>query len=217
MTSTNPPFIPIGTTSVGKRYYPLANNSGSTLSFANAVFDLQATVSATPACPLVFPVNVRFKTKTDSCKFCERMIYLRMPHVTTYVLPDWTVLIKDGLLKGETDPLNITLNEYRDSLSPAPVGKQIEKWYADVKSGYGITSALLNHPDEVSAMMAIARRMTEQKGRLTENDVKRIGEGMQLVNNEIIPAPPGLIEEIMRRLNRSVGLEWRAVINNLKN
>jgi hypothetical protein len=213
---SNPPFTLVSASPVGYRYYPLANNSGSTVSFGDAIFNFTATVSATPSCQLVFPVNIRFKKKPDNCNICERTIYLRMNHVTTYILPNWHILVQDGLLKSEKDPLNVALNKDREALAQSDIGKQIEKWYTDVKSDSGIVKALENYPTEVFAMFAIGRRLIEKEGILTSADIDQIAKGMQLVDKEITPAPQGLIAEIVKRLNSSVGMKWPELMANLK-
>lgn len=81
-TSTSPPFILNGILPMGNRYYPLKNTSGSPVSFGDVAINLKAGVTASPVCPLVFPVNIRFKHQND-CIICERMIYLVMDHITT--------------------------------------------------------------------------------------------------------------------------------------
>jgi hypothetical protein len=129
---------------------------------------------------------------------------------------DWYMFVEPGLLKSSQDTVNTTLNKERESLQQTAIGKEIEQWYSDIKANNGIPKALLNYPREVSGMFAISRKMIEAGGSLSADDLSQIANGMKLVDKEISPAPPGLIDEILKRLNASIGMNWSELMQNLK-
>jgi hypothetical protein len=191
----------------GQRWYEVTNSG--TITFGNLSFLVNILPPySNVICPLTFPVNLVFKDTVQKCTVCERTVYLTPS--------DWSLLIQEKLLTGNDDPVNSALNEERRMLNTTSLGSEIEAWYADFKSKGGIQKMLVGHFNDAVSLMQLARKLIQEKGTLEADDLVLLEKTMRMVDREIAPAPPGLVDRSLRLLKASSGKTWSVLMEDLR-
>jgi hypothetical protein len=123
----------------------------------------------------------------------------------------WEMLITDGVLESENDPVNVELENARQKFASTPFGKSIEKWYAELKAKDAIPTMLTKHFADVRTMLSISRKLIQKRGTMEKKDIVAIEGVLKMMDKEIAPAPIGLIDEAIKRLDSAVGQDWSAI------
>ena len=126
----------------------------------------------------------------------------------------WKKLFKKGILTGEDDPVNMALNKERKRMANTELGIAVEQWYAELNNKDWLSIMLKLHPDEVKSVLSVGRKLIQEGGELDRTDLTIIEKTMRILDEEIVRAPEGLIDESLKRLRSSIGMKWDQIMEN---
>jgi len=140
-----------------------------------------------------------------------------LPCVITFKvvkLHRWKKLIEKGILTGENDPVNIALNKERKRMADTELGSAVEQWYDELNNKDWLSIMLKLYPDEVKSVLSVGRKLIQEGGKLDSTDLTIIEKTMRILDEEIVPAPEGLIDKSLKRLRASIGMNWDQIMEN---
>lgn len=169
--------------------------------------------STIPCCDDTIRICLKYSFMDVDCVTCDTIICFEI--VNRQVPSPWSKLKEQGILHGDDDPVNRAINSGRQKMGKTAYGASIERWYADMNKQDWISVVIRTRRSDVMSLLAVGRKLIEENGVLERKDIEIVEKALRILDQEILPAPAGIIEESLKRLRSSIGMKWNQVLENV--